>query len=104
MFTVTSRYHGIETALHRPDGGEPIPYVRRRFLPDPRTLTVIAVHVVRDDDRLDRIAAQHLNDPERFWQVADANPVLDPADLTARRGRRLDIALPTATAGRPHGF
>ncbi|MEU6785316.1 LysM domain-containing protein [Nonomuraea angiospora] len=104
MFTATSRYQGIEIATHRPEGGEPIPYVRRRFLPDRRTLTVIAVHVVRDGDRLDRIAALQLNDPERFWQIADANPVLDPADLTARPGRRLDVALPTATTGSPHGF
>ncbi|MGW4426249.1 hypothetical protein [Streptosporangium sp. NPDC004631] len=104
MFAATSRYHGIETAIHRPEGGEPIPYVRRRFLPARRTLTVVAVHLVRDGDRLDRIAALYLNDPERFWQIADANPVLDPAELTAHQGRRLDVALPAATTGSLHGF
>jgi hypothetical protein len=100
MFAASSRYQGIEIALSQPQpDGEPVPYVRRRLLPAPQTLTVIAVYQVRDGDRLDRLAAQFLSDPERFWQIADANPVLDPAELTAQPGRRLDIALPAVSAG-----
>jgi hypothetical protein len=105
MFAPSSRYAGLEVARHQPPGGgEEVPYVRRRLLPALDTLTVIGAHVVADEDRLDRVAAEHLADPERFWQVADANPVLDPAELTARPGRVLDIALPAATAGGARGF
>jgi hypothetical protein len=104
MFAPSSRYHGIETAVYEVPGAEPIPYVRRRLLPSLDSLTVVAVHVVGQDDRLDRIAALHFGDPERFWQVADANPVLDPAELTALPGRKLAIALPAAVVGEAHGF
>ncbi|MFJ1975554.1 LysM domain-containing protein [Streptomyces sp. NPDC087903] len=104
MFTAASRYQDVGTAQYEPpDGGAPVPYVRRRLLPDPATLTPVAVHTVGEDDRLDRIAAAALGDPELFWLVADANPVLDPAELTARPGRRLVIAL-SAAAGSSHGF
>jgi hypothetical protein len=105
MFAPSSRYAGLETGRYQPpDGGDPVPYVRRRLLPARDSLIVVAVHVVRDGERLDRIAAEHFGDPERFWQVADAHPVLDPAELTARPGRVLDIALPAATAGGARGF
>ena len=104
MFAANSRYLGLEIALHRAGDADPVPYVRRRLLPDPATLTVTDVHVVADGDRLDRIAAHYFDDPERFWQVADANPVLDPAELTARLGRRLAIALAAVAGGSPRAF
>jgi hypothetical protein len=104
MFAANSRYLGTEVAQYRVGDGVPVPYVRRRLLPDPATLTVVDVHVVGDTDRLDRIAAHYLSDPERFWQIADANPVLDPAELTAVPGRRLAIALAAAAAGSPRAF
>lgn len=105
MFSPASRYHGSETALYvPPDGGQPVPYVRRRFLPDPAGLTPVGFHTVGEGDRLDRVAAAAFGDPELFWQLADANPVLDPAELTARPGRRLLIALPAAAGGSVHGF
>ncbi|MFI6875336.1 LysM domain-containing protein [Streptomyces sp. NPDC050400] len=105
MFTPASRYHGIEVARYQPpDDGDPIPYVRRRLLPDPATLTPIGFRTVAESDRLDRIAAAAFGDPELFWRIADANPVLDPAELTDRPGRRLLIALSAEAAGSTHGF
>jgi hypothetical protein len=105
MFEPTSRYQGLPVAAFQPlDGGDPIPYVTRRFLPAPDSLTAIGIHVVGADDRLDRIAATQLADPELFWRVADANPVLRPATLTAVPGRVLVIAFPTVLIGSPRGF
>ncbi|XUL93972.1 hypothetical protein ACQ86D_51295 [Streptomyces galilaeus] len=105
MFTPASRYHGVEVARYEPpDGGDPIPYVRRRLLPDPAGLTPTGFHTVAEGDRLDRIAAAAFGDPELFWRIADANPVLDPVELTDRPGRRLVIALSAAAAGSTHGF
>jgi len=52
MFPPTSRYYNIETAkLVGADGRETI-YLRRRFLPDLRTIIVLAEHSVTEGDRL----------------------------------------------------
>jgi nucleoid-associated protein YgaU len=105
MFTAASRYHGLDTARYEPPGGgDPIAYLRRRLLPDPAALTAMGFHTVANGDRLDRIAAAVYGDPELFWRIADANPVLDPAELTAAVGRRLLIALSAEAAGSVHGF
>ncbi len=94
MFAPTSRYARIETATLELPGGRVIVYVRRRFLPDPDSMTILAEHVVSQGERLDNITARYLGDPEQFWRVCDANPVLRPNDLTGRIGRRLRIPLP----------
>jgi hypothetical protein len=57
-------------------------------------MTIITEHVVTQGERLDNITARYLTDPEQFWRLCDANPVLWPNDLTARIGRRLRIPLP----------
>lgn len=103
MFAPSSRYAGLSIASHEQPGRDAVRYVRRRFLPATDSLVVVAVHVVGDNDRLDRIAATAFGDPERFWQVADGNPALHPEELTARPGRRLVVGLPAATAGVPRG-
>ncbi|MCX5205374.1 hypothetical protein OG897_28435 [Streptomyces sp. NBC_00237] len=94
MFSTTSRYYGIETArLTRPDGRETA-YARRRFLPPGLPATAGAEHTVTQGERLDNIAARRLGDPERFWQLCDANGAMRPAELTAEPGRRLVVPLP----------
>lgn len=94
MFPPTSRYYNVETAkLVGADGRETI-YLRRRFLPDLRTIIVLAEHTVTEGDRLDNVTAQYLGDPEQFWLVGDANTEMRPDDLTTEVGRRLRIPLP----------
>jgi hypothetical protein len=94
MFPPTSRYAGIETAKISTRDGTEIVYLRRRFLPDLRTITVLTEHTVVGGDRLDNITARQLGDPEQFWRVADANQDMKPDDLTAEVGRRIQIPLP----------
>ena len=99
-FSPTSRYASTEVAeFVRPDGTR-IAYLRRRFVPDPSRFTVVAQHRVVDHDRLDRLAALYLGDPELFWRLADANGCLDPRELEAL-GRRLNLTLPEGMAGPP---
>jgi hypothetical protein len=94
VFGASSRYAKIETAkLDLPDG-RTVMYIRRRFLPDPAGMTILAEHVVTQGERLDNSTARYLGDPEQFWRVCDANPVLRPDELTERIGRRLRIPLP----------
>lgn len=94
----TSRYFGIETAIHRDADGREIPYLRRRLLPQPGSFASVTEHEVSEGDRADLLANRYLGDPELWWRLADANGVLDPAELTATPGRRLRITLPEGVA------
>ena len=100
-FGPSSRYYPIPLATLLDADGNPIRYVRRRFLPDPDTLVQTGEHVVAPADRLDRIAADILQDPELFWRICDANLCLHPDELTAAVGRRLRVTLPQGVPGSP---
>lgn len=103
MIGPLSRYASIEqVTLVLPDGRE-IRYLRRRFLPLPERLALLDEAVVQLDDRLDRIAATHLGDPELSWRVADGNRALHPDELVEVPGRRLRITLPDGMPGVPRG-
>lgn len=97
MFEPSSRYHDLETRTAETPDGRAVTYVRRRFLPPGRALPDVAEVTVTGGDRLDRLTARTLGDPQAFWQVADANDAMRPADLTAVPGRRLRIPLPQST-------
>lgn len=97
-FPATSRYAGVETALHTGADGRTVAYLRRRFVPDPERFALIQEHRVEQGERLDRIAAHHLGDPEQFWRLCDANAALSPAELE-EEGRTLRITLPEGMPG-----
>lgn len=99
----TSRYYGVETAVHVGSDGRRIPYLRRRLLPDPAGFAVISEHVVSDNDRADLLADRHFGDAETWWRIADANPVLAPDELTGTPGQRLRITLPQGVPGPADG-
>lgn len=92
MFEPTSRYAGIETATRTAADGRAVVYKRRRFLPQPADMPVLAEVLVAPGDRIDTLAARVLGDPEQFWRLADANGATNPADL-AVPGRRLRVAV-----------
>jgi hypothetical protein len=93
-FPSTSRYYQIQRAtFEMPDGRKAL-YVRRRFIPQPEQFDLLVDHVVTAGERLDQIAARHLDDPERFWQICDANGALWPEELIETVGRRIRITLP----------
>jgi hypothetical protein len=101
-FPPTSRYYGIATTtLTTPDGRTAV-YLRRRFVPPPERFALVQLHVVSEGERLDTIAAKHLDDPEAFWRIADANAAMQPEALTATPGRRLRITLPDGIPGSPN--
>jgi hypothetical protein len=89
----TSRYAGLDTAVHVAPSGRRTVYLCRRIVPQPGG-TPLAHHTVVASDRLDNVTARHLGDPEQFWRVCDANGALRPDDLTERIGRVLLIPMP----------
>src|SRR5450759_493340 len=102
-FPLTSRYYGIDTATMKAADGTTITYVRRRFVPQPDSFSLLVEHIVADGERLDTITAQYMNDPEQFWRICDANNVIDPNELIDTVGRVIRITLPEGIAGAtPH--
>lgn len=96
MFDSGSRYASIEVATIVEPGGRRVAYVRRRFLPQGRTLPTLVEVVVEQADRLDLITARTLGDPEHFWRVCDANDAMNPFELTADEavGRFIRVPVP----------
>ncbi|ARZ66117.1 hypothetical protein M1P56_19480 [Streptomyces sp. HU2014] len=99
----SSRYHDTPVALHVDPDGRQTPYLKRRLLPDPARLGTLAEHTVSVGDRPDLLAHHYLGSADQWWQIADANPVVDPRELTATPGRRLRIALPAGVPGAVDG-
>jgi len=97
-FAPNSRYHGIATAEMSGPDGRPLVYLRRRFVPDPARFVTLQEYQVVEGDRIDRMAAAVLGDPEQFWRLADANGSLHPGELE-ELGRRIRLTLPEGMAG-----
>ncbi len=101
-FPMTSRYYNVDTAIFETADGQEIIYLRRRFVPSPDNFTLLQEHIVKQGERVDHIAAQHLGDPEQFWRLCDANGVLDPEELLSPLGRHVRITLPEGIPGMPN--
>lgn len=100
IFQPTSRYYLVETATCDIAEERTVRYLRRRFLPPLDRFTTVQEHLVKEGDRLDNITARCLGDPEQFWRVCDANPILHPEELE-EVGRRIRITLPEGIPGTP---
>jgi hypothetical protein len=97
-FPPTSRYAAVGVTTYAPipaPGEDPLPirFLRRRLVPKPERFALLYEYTSVEGDRHDLVAAVHLADPELWWQLADANGVIDPATLTYPVGRRLRITL-----------
>jgi hypothetical protein len=93
MFDETSRYADLPTAELLLSDGRRVRYAQRRFLPQARSLPVLAEIVTTPADRLDLLAGRTVGDPEQYWRICDANDTMNPAALLSPPGRRLRIPL-----------
>jgi len=88
-FPTDSRYHGSATLQYTAPDGQVITYLTRRFVPQPGApnFATIAQHTVRQNDRLDLIAAKYLGDPLIFWLVSPttSSPLPDEYSPSSRR-------------------
>lgn len=101
-FPPNSRYYGIGTHILEGPNKEPIIYLRRRFVPPAEQFALLQEHTVIEGERLDHIAYQYLGDPERFWQLCDANNALHPDELIEEAGKKIRITLPEGIPGNNH--
>ncbi|MFC9651024.1 MULTISPECIES: hypothetical protein [unclassified Streptomyces] len=99
----SSRYHDAEIGVHQQPDGTEVRYTKRRLLPPLGDGRASAPHVVSDGERPDHLGQRYFGDPGQWWQIADANPVLDPRELTDEPGRVIGIPLPGGAVGNGHG-
>lgn len=98
-FSITSRYNGIATATIEGNNGESIVYIKRRFVPPSDNFFVLQQHTIKEGERLDNITNQYYGDPEMFWQICDANNVIDPGKVTEEPDSTINITLPEGIPG-----
>ncbi|MBR0680170.1 hypothetical protein GXW74_06705 [Roseomonas eburnea] len=91
MFDRGSRYEAVPDATYVTKDGRAIRHKRLRLIPPPGGA---AEHVLRQEERLDRVAFAWFGDARQWWRIADANDALDPAELEAEPGRLLAIPAP----------
>lgn len=95
----TSRYSSIDQVETELSDGRRVVHLRRRFVPRPETLSTVTYHQVRTGERIDHVAAEAIGDPTAWWQLADANGVMDPEDLIRQADAVVRIALPEGVHG-----
>lgn len=98
-FSISSRYHSVEISSIENQNGEPVAYVKRRLIPAQENYFVLQKYICSEGDRPDLLAQKFYNDPERFWQILDANVILDPDELTNTPGKIIKISLPNGIPG-----
>jgi len=102
-FPANSRYYGSATLTTTTPDGKPITYLAPRIVPQqgaPNYATV-AQYTVKQNDRLDLIAAKYLGDPLMFWLICDANGAIRPSGLEVP-GTILNITTPLGVPGAPN--
>lgn len=98
-FSSTSRYYSIATTTLINSNGETVVFVKRRFVPQADKFFVLQEHKVKEGERLDNITNQYYGDPERFWQLCDANNAMLPDELTQQPDLIINITLPEGIEG-----
>ncbi len=90
----TSRYHDAEIGIHRQADGTEVRYTKRRLLPPlAETEDDGQGHTVSSGERPDLLGQRYFGDSAQWWQIADANPVLDPRELTDEAGKVIEVPL-----------
>jgi len=102
-FGPESRYYGLPVLTLTTTSGTHNPYVSRRFIPPPQDFAVLQLYRVKQGDRVDVVAAAQLGNPLSYWQLCDANVVLEPPDLVAVPGAFINVTLPAGVPGAPGG-
>lgn len=98
-FSPSSRYIHTEIITVENESGEKIACIKRRIIPSVDHYFVLQKHILTEDERPDLLAHKYLNDAEKFWQIADANNVIHPAELTGEPGKKINITLPVGIPG-----
>jgi hypothetical protein len=82
MFDPKSRYVKAETYSVTDARGRQVKAIAPAPPPDQVQL---GIHLLKQGERLDLLAAKYLNDPAGYWRIAEQNNVMLPEALTEAR-------------------
>ena len=82
MFDPKSRYTKAETYVVKDERGRAVIVVAP---PPPPDQVQLGIHLLKQGERLDLLAARYLNDPAGYWRIAEQNNVMLPEALTEAR-------------------
>ena len=82
MFDPKSRYLKADTYVVTDERGRSVSVVAP---PAPPDQVQLGIHLQKQGERLDLLAAQYLNDPAGYWRIAEQNCVMLPEALTEAR-------------------
>jgi len=83
MFFKGSRYEGVAEHEIQDGRGRAVRYKKVRFIPETGARMG---HILSQGERLDHVAYDYYQDPERFWRICDANRAMWPDELVAEAG------------------
>ena len=79
MFDPKSRYLKAETYAVTDKRGRQVAVIAPPPAPDQVQL---GIHLLKQGERIDLLAAKYTNDPAGFWRIAEQNDVMLPESLT----------------------
>jgi hypothetical protein len=82
MFDPKSRYAKAETYVVTDTRGRVVTVVAP---PPPPDQVQLGIHLLKQGERLDLLAARYLGDPAGYWRIAEQNDVMLPEALTEAR-------------------
>lgn len=82
MFDAKSRYAKAATYVVKDARGRTVTVVAP---PPPPDQVLLGIHLLKQGERLDLLAARYLNDPTGFWRIAEENNAMLPEALTEAR-------------------
>jgi hypothetical protein len=82
MFDEKSRYLSAETQAVPDARGRTVTVV---LPPDAPAQELLGIHLLRQGERTDHLAAKYLNDPAGYWRLAEQNDAMLPETLTEQR-------------------
>ena len=82
MFDRKSRYIKAETYTVKDKRGRDVVVV---VPPPPPEQLLLGLHLLKQGERLDLLAAKYVSDPVGYWRIAEQNDVMLPDALTEAR-------------------
>jgi hypothetical protein len=82
MFDEKSRYASAETQTVPDARGRTVTVV---LPPPPPEQTLMGIHLLRQGERADHLAAKYLDNPAGYWRLAEQNNAMLPEALTEQR-------------------
>jgi hypothetical protein len=92
VFFRGSRYEHVDDHEIEDGRGRLVRYKKVRFIAEEPEARM--GHVLIQGERLDHIAYNYYQDPERFWRICDANRAMWPDELMTEAGRTILIPPP----------